>query len=85
MAPFKEEVLNIIIDGQATGAFCVVPGEVDADELGAGPVLGDFIMIEEDVANVAGVAFCRRILCQSRRRLGRRGLGATCGAIGLGW
>ena len=57
VAPFKKEVFNVIIDGQATGAFGVVPGEINAGELGAGPVLGDFIMIEEDVAKVIGVAF----------------------------
>ena len=57
VAPFKEEVFNLILDGQATGAVCVVPGEVDAGELGAGPVLGDFIMLEEDVAKVMGVEF----------------------------
>ena len=57
MAPFKEEVFNIILGGQATGAVCVVPGEEDAGESGAGPVLGDFILLEEDVAKVIGVAF----------------------------
>ena len=57
MAPFKEEVFNAILDGQATGAVCVVLGEVDAGELGAGPVLGDFIILEEDVVKVIGVAF----------------------------
>ena len=57
VAPFNEEVFNVILDGQATGAVCVVPGEVNAGELGAGPVLGDFIMLEEDVAKVIGVAF----------------------------
>ena len=57
VAPFKEEVFDIIFDGQATGAVCVVPGEVDAGESGAGPVLGEFIVLEEDVAKVVGVAF----------------------------
>ena len=56
MAPFKEEVFNIILDGQATGAVCLVPGEVDAGELGSGPVLGEFIVLEEDVAKVVDVA-----------------------------
>ena len=54
---FKEEVFDIILDGQAKGAVCVVPGEVDAGESGAGPVLGEFIVFEEDVAKVVGVAF----------------------------
>ena len=40
VALFKEEVFDIVFDGQATGAVCVVPGEVDAGESGAGPVLG---------------------------------------------
>ena len=57
MAPFKEEFFNVILDGQATGAVSVVPGVIDASESGAGPVLGDFIMLEEDVAKVIGVAF----------------------------
>ena len=45
VAPFKEEVFNIILDGQVTVAVCVVPGEVDAGELGAGPVLREFIVL----------------------------------------
>ena len=57
VAPFKEEVFDIILDGQAAGAVCVVPGEVDVGKLGAGPVLGEFIVLEEDVAKVVGVAF----------------------------
>ena len=57
VAPFKEEVFYIIFDGQSTGAVGVVPGEVDAGESGAGPVLGEFIVLEEDVAKVVGVAF----------------------------
>ena len=35
----------------------MVPGEIDAGKLGAGTVLGDFIMLKEDVAKVIGVAF----------------------------
>ena len=57
MAPFKKEVFNVILDGQATGAVGVVPGDIDAGESVAGTVLGDFIMLEEDVAKVIGVAF----------------------------
>ena len=57
MAPFEEVFFNVFLDGQAIGAVCVVPGKVDADESGAGPVLGDFIMLKEDVAKVIGVAF----------------------------
>ena len=57
MAPFKEEVFDIIIDGQATGAVCVVSGDVDAGKSGAGQVLDEFIVIEEDVVKVVGVVF----------------------------
>ena len=57
MAPFKEEVFNIILDGQATGAVFVVLDEVDAGESGSRPVLGGFIVLKEDVAKVTGVAF----------------------------
>ena len=57
VAPFEKEVFDVILDGQATGAFGVVPGEINAGESGAGPVLGDFIMLEEDVAKVIGVVF----------------------------
>ena len=57
VAPFEKDVFDVILDGQATRAFGVVPGEIDAGKSGAGPVLGDFIMLEEDVAKVIGVAF----------------------------
>ena len=57
VAPFKKEVFDVILDGQATGAFGVVPGEIDAGKLGAEPVLGDLRMLEEDVAKVIGVEF----------------------------
>ena len=50
MAPLEKEVFYVILDGQATGAFGVVPGKIDASEAGAGLVLGDFVMIEEGVA-----------------------------------
>ena len=57
VSPFEKEVFYVILDGQATGSFGLVPGEIDAGESGAGPVLGDFIMLEEDVAKVVDVAF----------------------------
>ena len=49
VAPLEKEVFDVILDGQATGAFGVVPGKIDAGEAGAGPVLGDFVMLEEGV------------------------------------
>ena len=57
VAPFKEEVFNLLLDGQATGEVFVVPDEVDAGESGSGPVLGGFIVLKEDVAKVTGVEF----------------------------
>ena len=57
MSSLEKGFFNVIIDGQATGAFGVVPGKIDAGEAGAGPVLGDFVMFDEGVAKVVGVAF----------------------------
>ena len=57
VAPLEKEFFYVILDGQATGAFGVVPDEIDASEAGAGLVLGDFVMLEEGVAQVVGVAF----------------------------
>ena len=57
VAPFKEEVFDIIFDRHTASAVGVVPGEVDAGKSGAGPVLGESIVFEEDVAKVVGVAF----------------------------
>ena len=57
VAPLEKEVFDVILDGKLTGAFGVVPGEIDAGKAGAGPVLGDFVMLEEGVAKVVGVAF----------------------------
>ena len=57
VAPLEKEVFYVILDGQATGAFGVVPGKIVAGEAGAGPVLGDSVMLEEGVTQVVGVAF----------------------------
>ena len=57
VAPFKKEVFDIMFDGHTAGVVGVVPGEVDAGKSGARPVLGEFIVLEEDVAEVVGVAF----------------------------
>ena len=48
-----------MFDGQTAGAVGVVPGEVDAGDLGAGPVLGEFVVLEEDLSKVVGVAFAK--------------------------
>ena len=57
VAPFNEEVFDIMFDGQTASAVGVVPCEVHADELGARPVLGEFIVLKEDVTKVVGMAF----------------------------
>ena len=57
VAPLKKEVFDVILDGQATGVFGLVPGKINAGKAGAGPVLSDFVMREEGVAKVVGVAF----------------------------
>ena len=53
----RQKRIDVILDGQAIGAFGVVPGEIDAGKSGSRPVLGDFIMLKEDVAKVISVAF----------------------------
>ena len=53
----RTRFFNVILDGQATDAFGVVPGKIDAGKAVAGPVLGDFVMLEEGVVKVVGVAF----------------------------
>ena len=57
MTPSEEEVLDVVLDGDTAGAFGVIPVEVDAGETVAGPVLGDIVVLKEDVAKMVGVAF----------------------------
>ena len=57
VAQLEKEIFYVILDGQATGAFGVVPGDIDAGEAGDIPVLGDFVMLEEGFAQVVCVAF----------------------------
>ena len=57
MAPFEEEVIDVVLDGKMASAFGVVPVDVNSGETGAGPVLGDIVVLEEDVTKVVSVAF----------------------------
>ena len=57
VAPFKEEFFDIMFDGKAEGVVGVFPSEFDAGKSGAGTGLGEFIVLEENVAKVVGVAF----------------------------
>ena len=59
VAPFEEEVLDVVLYVNTAGAFGIVPVEVDARETGSGPVLGDIVVLKEDVAKVVGVAFSK--------------------------
>ena len=45
-----------MLDGKMAGAFGVVPVEVDVGETGSVPVLGDVVVLKEDVTKVVGVA-----------------------------
>ena len=45
VALLEKEFFYVILDGQATGVFGLVPGKIDAGEAGAGPVLGNFVML----------------------------------------
>ena len=57
MDPYEEEFLDVFLDGETAGAFGVIPIEVDAGITGAVPVLGDIVVLKEDVATVVGVEF----------------------------
>ena len=57
MAPYEEEVRDVVLDGETAGAFGVIPVEVDAGETEDGPVLGNVVVLKEDVAKVVGMAF----------------------------
>ena len=59
MAPSEEEVLDSVLDGETTGAFGAIPVEVDDGETGAGPVLGDIVVLKEDFTKVVGVEFSK--------------------------
>ena len=57
MAPLEKEVFDVILDGQTTVAFGLVPGKINAGEAGAGPAMDYLVMLEEGVAKVVNVAF----------------------------
>ena len=57
MAPFEEEVLDVVLDVKTAGAFGVIPVEFNAGETGSGPVLGDIVVLKEDFTKVVGVEF----------------------------
>ena len=57
MTPFEENILDVVLDGEASSALVVVPLNIDAGVVRACPILCDFIVFDEDVTKVVGVAF----------------------------
>ena len=55
MVVTSKGICGVSFHGYTASAFGVVPVEVHARELGAFPVLGDGLMLLEDVAEVQGV------------------------------
>ncbi len=59
MAIFKEEIRDVAVHGEATGAFVVVPEEVNAGKFGAQSVRGDRVVLlkgSEEMVGMAAVA-----------------------------
>ena len=57
VTPFEENIIDVVLDGEAASALVVVPLEIDAGVVRACPILGDFIVFDEDVTKLVGVAF----------------------------
>ena len=57
MTPFEENILDVVLDGEASSALVVVPLNIDAGVVRAFPILCDFIVFDEDFTKVVGVAF----------------------------
>ena len=57
VTPFEENILNVVLDGEAASALVVVPFNIDAGVVIACPILVDFIVFDEDDTKVVGVAF----------------------------
>ena len=57
MTPFEENILDVVLDGEAASALVVVPLKIDAGVTCFCPILGDFIVFDEDITKVVGVAF----------------------------
>ena len=46
MTPFEDNILDVVLDGEATSGLVVVPLKIDASIVRACPVLGDFIVFD---------------------------------------
>ena len=52
-----ENILDVVLDGEAASALVVVPLKIDAGVVRSCPILCDLIVFDEDVTKVVGVAF----------------------------
>ena len=57
VTPFEENIIDVVLYGEASSALGVVPLKIDAGIVRACPILCGFIVFDEDVAKVVGVAF----------------------------
>ena len=57
MTPFEDNILDVVLDGEATSALVVVLLKIDAGVMRACTILCDFVVFEEDLTKVVGVAF----------------------------
>ena len=55
MVVFDKEGVNVVIHGEATGAHGVVPDQVNAGIEVALPVLGEVVVLFDDVTKVVGM------------------------------
>ncbi len=75
MAIFKQEVRNVAIHGEATGAFRVVPEEVNSSEFRTCSVRGNsvvFLKGSEEMVHMAAVAVLdAKVINNEDTRIGR--------------
>ena len=57
VTPFEENILDVVLDGEAASELVIVPLKIDTGVVRACPILVDFIVFDEDVMKVVGVAF----------------------------
>ena len=57
VTPLEDNILDVVLNGESSSALVVVPLNIDAGVVRACPILGDFIVFDEDVTKVVGVAF----------------------------
>ena len=55
MVVFDKQGVNVVIHGEATGAYGVIPGQVNASIEVAQPVLCEVVVLFDDVTKVVGM------------------------------